>query len=287
MSRWVYVNGRYLPYGQAGVHVEDRGFQFADAVYEVCEIRGGRIVDESRHLARLERSLGELDMPMPMSAKALGRVIRETIRRNRVRDGLVYLQVTRGAAPRDFLFPDPERVPQTVVCTARSVPLAKVGLEMRPGIHVVTMPDERWARRDIKTVQLLASSLARQRARAKGAGEAWLVDGSGHVTEGAASNAWIVSEAGVLVTRPPSHDILKGVTRAAVFDLARREGLEIEERAFTVEEAKRAAEAFITSASNAVTPVLRIDDSPIGAGEPGPFTEKLARALYSVTELSI
>src|SRR6516164_7633111 len=226
MTRFVYVNGRYRPYAEALVHAEDRGFQFGDAVYEVCEVRGGRLIDETRHMQRLARSLSELRIPAPMSAGAWSRVLRETIRRNRVRDGLVYLQVSRGARPRDFLFP-PDSVQPTVVCLARPVSHARLEAAAAAGIAVVTVPDTRWARCDIKTVMLLAASLAEEQAHAAGAAEAWFVDRDGFVTEGASSNAFIVDREARLITRQIDHAILRGVTRTALFDLLRRENLTV------------------------------------------------------------
>lgn len=285
MTRVVYVNGQYQPYAEATVHAEDRGFQFGDAVYEVCEVRGGRLVDESRHMQRLARSLGELRIPEPMSAGAWRRVMRETIRRNRVRDGLVYLQVSRGARPRDFLFP-PDHVKPTVVCLARSVSHARLEAAAAAGIAVKTVPDTRWTRCDIKTVMLLASSLAKEAARSEGAREAWFVDDDGLITEGASSNAWIVDKEGRLITRQIDNAILRGVTRTTLIDLLRREGIEFVERPFTVEEARAAREAFITSATNFVMPVVRIDGKPIGNGAPGILSLKLRSEFHTAAEVA-
>ncbi len=285
MSRVIYVNGHYVPYVQAAVHAEDRGFQFGDAVYEVCEIRDGFIVDERRHLARLEHSLRELQMGMPMSQPALGRVIRETIRRNRVETGLVYLQVSRGAARRDFLFPQPD-IDQTVVCVARAgskMARDKLG---EKGIAVKTTKDQRWGRVDIKTVMLLASCLAKEEARAAGAGEAWFIGEDGLVTEGASSNAWIVTKDGELVTRPADGHILKGITRTVAMEIAARENLTLSERPFTIDEALTAREAFITSATAGVMPVTRIDDTVIGNGEPGLIASEVRRLFHTVAELT-
>ncbi len=285
MTRIVYVNGRYLPYAEAAVHAEDRGFQFADAVYEVCEVKGGRLVDETRHMARLARSLGELAVPQPMSPGAFSRVLRETIRRNRVTDGIVYLQVSRGAGPRDFLFPASDVEP-TVVCLARSVARRRLEAAAEAGIAVKTMPDPRWARCDIKTVMLLPAVLAKEAARADGAKEAWLVDGDGFVTEGASSNAWIVDGQGRLVTRPVDNRILRGVTRTTLIDVLAREGVELVERAFTVAEAKAAREAFVTSATNTVMPVVSIDGQPIGNGAPGILTQTLRSEFHTAAEIA-
>lgn len=286
MSRIIYVNGRYLPYAQAAIHAEDRGFQFADAVYEVCEVQAGQLVDEARHLSRLERSLGELGMVIPMSRPALQHVLRETIRRNRVRNGVVYLQVTRGAGPREFVFPGPDVAP-TVVCIARSARAGKVDALAEEGIAVKTMPDIRWQRCDIKTVMLLPACLAKQAAREEGAREAWFVDEAGFVTEGASSNAWIVTEAGLLITRPADAAILSGVTRATIKDLIGQLGLELQERAFSVSEALVAREAFVSSASNTVMPVVRIDARAIADGRPGPITRLLRSKFYQAAEISI
>jgi D-alanine transaminase len=284
MSRIVYVNGRYVPYAQAAVHVEDRGFQFADAIYEVCEVRGRRLVDEQRHMERLSRSLGELGIAAPMSTPALAHVMREVIRRNRVKDGLVYLQVTRGAGPREFLFPadaDP-----TVVCLAR--PVAPAGLDARAleGIAIKSMPDIRWQRCDIKTVMLLPACLAKDAAHKEGAREAWFVDADGFVTEGASSNAWIVDDAGAVITRPLGTDILPGVTRATLRDVLGEEGMSLIERPFRLAEAYAAREAFITSATQTVMPVVRIDGRPIAGGKPGRVAQRLRFKFHQIAAIS-
>ena len=285
MTRVIYVNGQYVPYAQAAVHAEDRGFQFADAVYEVCEVKGGRLVDETRHMARLGRSLGELRIPQPMPQGAWSRVLRETIRRNRVRDGIVYLQVTRGAGPRDFLFLGDDVMP-TVVCLARSTSPSRLAAAAEKGIGVKTMPDTRWARCDIKTVMLLPAALAKERARDHGAKEAWFVDEHGYVTEGASSNAWIVDKDGRLVTRQITDAILRGVTRTTLIDMLKREALELVERPFTVEEAKTAREAFVTSATNILMPVISIDGQPIANGVPGLLTQRLRAEFHATAELA-
>jgi D-alanine transaminase len=285
MTRTLYVNGCYLPYSRAKVHAEDRGFQFGDAVYEVCEVKDSRLVDETRHMQRLARSLSELGIPQPMSAGAWGRVMRETIRRNRVRTGIVYLQVSRGAGPRDFLFPGADVSP-TVVCLARNSSASRLEAAAAAGIAVKTMPDIRWGRRDIKTVMLLPSAMAKEAARADGAKEAWLVDADGYVTEGASSNAWIVDKQGRLITRKANQDILRGVTRTTLIDLLKREKLELVERPFTVEEAKAAREAFITSATNILMPVVRIDGQPLGNGAPGLLTLRLRAEFHSSAEIA-
>jgi D-alanine transaminase len=278
MSRIAYVNGRYVPVAEAAVSVEDRGYQFADGVYEVCEVLDGRLVDEARHMARLARSLGELRIARPMTPAALSVVLHETVRRNRVTNGTVYLQVTRGVAKRDFPFPAAGTQPSVVVIarTGNPVRLAQMAAE---GVSVVTVPDIRWGRVDIKSVALLPNVLAKQAAREQGAREAWLVDRDGRITEGASSNVWIVSREGTLLTRPLGHDILPGITRAVAIEVAKAEGLAFEERAFTVQEAYAAREAFITSASQIVMPVTRIDGRPVGNGAPG-LVATAVRARY-------
>jgi|SRR5579872_1879270 len=285
MSRIAYVNGRYLPHARAQVSIEDRGYQFADGVYEVCEVRDGKLVDERRHLARLERSLGELRIPQPMSFAALGVVLRETVRRNRVTNGIVYLQITRGASPRDFPFPAPPPRPAVVV-TARSSSIARLEHMATDGVAVVTVPDIRWQRVDIKSVSLLPNVLAKQAARERDAHEAWLVDKDGFVTEGASSNAWIVSRDGKLLTRALGTGILPGITRGVLIDLIKEQGLKLEERAFTVEEAYVAREAFVTSASQIVMPVVRIDGRPVGNGAPGLVASALRRDYHRLAEIS-
>jgi D-alanine transaminase len=286
MARIIYVNGRYVPWADAAVHAEDRGFQFGDAIYEVCEVRDGHLVDETRHMARLERSLRELKIAAPMSRASLARVMRETIRRNRVTNGSVYLQVSRGTRPRDFLFSDATDMTPTIVCLARSMARAKAEAAAVVGIGVRSMPDIRWGRCDIKSVMLLPASLAKEAAKEIGAKEAWLVDEQGFVTEGASSNAWIIDKNGNLITRAISNDLLCGITRTTLIDLIRRQGLELIERPFTIAEAKAAREAFTTSATAIVMPVVRIDDTPIGNGAPGMLTAKLRAEFHSSAEIS-
>lgn len=285
MSRYVYVNGRYHPYAQAAIHAEDRGFQFADAVYEVIEVFGGNLVDAGRHLDRLERSLGELLMAMPMSGPALLNVIGETVRRNRLRDGLVYVQVTRGAARRDFIFPAHD-TPATLVVIARAQSRDQIAATAAQGIAVCTMRDPRWSRCDIKTVMLLPAVLAKNAAKTKGAKEVWFLDADGFVTEGASSNAWIVTQAGTLVTRQLGREILPGITRATVMDAAGQLQIKFEERPFTLAEAYAAREAFVTSATNTVMPVVRLDDVLIGPGSPGAVTLRLRQAFHRVAEIT-
>jgi D-alanine transaminase len=281
MSRIAYVNGRYLPHRQACVHIEDRGFQFADGAYEVIAVRNGGFVDEAPHLARLHRSLGELRIAAPMSDAALQAVMRETVHRNRVVDGILYLQVTRGAAPRDFPFPPGVR--PSLIMTARAQrPLDPKFLER--GVRVVTVPDIRWARPDIKSVALLPNALGKQHAKESGAYEAWQVDRDGNVTEGTSSNAWIVTAKDEIVTHQADHAILNGVTRLGVLQVAREAGLTLVERPFSVGEAKGAREAFLTSTTNFVVPVVQIDEATVGEGRPGEFVRRL-RAAYAAFAL--
>lgn len=283
MPRIAYVNGRYLPHAQAGVHVEDRGYQFADGVYEVCEVARGNVMDMTRHLDRLDRSLSELRIAWPMTRRALQTVMTEVVRRNRVTNGLVYVQVTRGVAPRDHYFP-PESVRPSLVVTAKRTNSALLEKRAAEGVKVVTVPENRWERVDIKTVGLLPNVLARQQAKEAGAVEAWFVDRDGTVKEGAATNAWIVTQDGRLVTRPAEFGILRGVTRTTVIDVAAKLGLTVEERGFTVEEALRAKEAFLSAATTLVTPVVAIDGSPVGGGRPGEVALSLRRAFFDVAE---
>ncbi len=275
MSRIVYVNGAYLPEEEARISVFDRGFLFADGVYEVSSVLGGKLIDNANHMARLERSLGELRMAAPVPLAEIPAIQREIVARNAVDQGMVYLQVTRGAADRDFSFPKDATPSLVVFSQAKNLLEDPVAAR---GISVVTLPDIRWQRRDIKTVQLLAPSLAKQTALDAGADDAWLVE-DGLVTEGSSNNAYIVTLEGTIVTRALSHAILHGITRRAVLGLAEREGLAVEERGFTVEEAYEAAEGFITSASSFVYPVVRIDDRILGNGAPGPIATRLRR-LY-------
>jgi D-alanine transaminase len=246
LSRIVYVNGRYVPYAQAAVHVEDRGFQFADAIYEVCEVRSGHLVDEARHMARLSRSLAELQIAQPMKAAALGHVMRQVIRRNHVRLDTVALS----------------------------------------GIAVKSRPDIRWQRCDIKTVMLLPACLAKEAARRDGAREAWFIDNDGFVTEGASSNAWIVDRSGAVITRQLGVDILPGVTRATLVDELKGEKISLIERPFRLTEAYDAQEAFITSATQTVMPVVRIDGRAVGAGKPGPIAQRLRLKFHQFAAIS-
>jgi len=286
MSRIAYVNGRYVPHGSASVHIEDRGYQFADGVYEVCEVARGFIVDMTRHLDRLDRSLRELQISWPLGRKALETVLREVVRRNRVMNGLVYLQVTRGVARRDHFFPAEGTLPAIVVTAKRTDPRA-ASAKAEKGLSVITVPENRWERVDIKTVGLLPNVLARQQAREAGAQEAWFMDPDGTVKEGAATNAWIVTGEGTLVTRPAEFGILKGVTRATVMEIAKRQNIKVEERAFTLEEALAAREAFITAASTVVMPVVAIDGKPVANGHPGSVTLALREAFFGVAEKTL
>ncbi|MCI3134982.1 D-amino-acid transaminase [Phenylobacterium aquaticum] len=278
MGRIAYVNGAYERHGEAAVHIEDRGYQLADAVYEVWALFDGKLADPEGHFARLERSLSELKIPMPMNQRSLLVVLRETVRRNRVRDGLVYLQVSRGVAPRDHAFPtDP--VSPAVVITVKAVDRAASEAKAAKGVSVITTPENRWGRCDIKTVGLLPNALAKQAAKEKGAAEAWFVDELGFVTEGASSNAWIVDGDGTLRTRDTNANILRGVTRHTLLDIIRESGLKVDERPFTPAEAKAASEAFITGAGSLVLPVVAVDGAPVGKGVVGPVASRLRR-LY-------
>jgi D-alanine transaminase len=285
MSRIAYVNGRYVAHRDAMVHVEDRGYQFSDGVYEVCEVRDGRLVDERRHVDRLMRSLGELKIDMPMSRAALAVVLRETVARNRVRDGIVYIQITRGVARRDHAFPPPGTKPALVV-TARSIERSRGETEAAKGVSVVSVPESRWARVDIKSVSLLPNVLAKQVAREQGAREAWFVDKDGFVTEGSSSNAWIVTADGKIMTRPADNSILRGISRSVVFDVMKDLGVTLDERPFTLAQALAAREAFVTAASQIVLPVVRIDGKPVGDGKPGPVAAALRRGFHSHAEFS-
>jgi D-alanine transaminase len=278
MSRIAYVNGRYTRHDRAAVHIEDRGYQFGDGVYEVWAVFDGILADSEGHFARLERSVGELRIAMPMGFAALRIVLREVLRRNHIRDGLLYLQVTRGVAPRDHVFPDPP-VPPSIVVTAKPVDRAGADAKAAKGVGVITTPENRWGRCDIKTVGLLPNLLAKQAAREQGSGEAWFVDGDGLITEGGSSNAWIVDADGVLRTRDTGANILRGVTRIAILRLAQELQMKVEERPFTAAEVKNAREAFFTGAGALVMPVTAIDGAPIGDGRPGPVARRL-RALY-------
>jgi D-alanine transaminase len=285
MSRIAFVNGRYVPLLQAGVSIEDRALTFGDGVYEVCEVRGGALIDEARHLARLARSLHALRIAAPVGDAALRGILREIVRRNRVSDGLAYVQISRGAARRDFGFPA-ARVKPSLIVSAKSLDPASGEANAASGVKVITLPDERWAHPHIKTLQLLPNVMAKQAARDAGAYEAWFLDRQGFVTEGASSNAWIVTPEGALVTRQTDQAILSGVTRATLIDVAAREGARFEERAFSLQEALGAREAFFSSATTIVMPVVAIDGKPIGEGRPGPLTLALRRRFHEVAARS-
>jgi D-alanine transaminase len=278
MGRLAYVNGRFVPHSQAMVHIEDRGYQLADAVYEVWALFDGKLGDAEGHFLRLERSLDELSIRHPMSRRALQRVLREAVRRNRVRDGLVYLQVSRGVAPRDHAFPDGDVRP-AVVITVKAVDRAAAEAKAAKGIAVVTTPENRWGRCDIKSTALLPNVLAKQKAKAAGAAEAWFVDDLGFVTEGSSSNAWILDADGRLLTRDTNANILRGITRATLMKVLAEEGVEVVERPFTPAEVLAAKEAFTTSAGALLLPVVAIDGKTIGNGAPGPLAMRLRR-LY-------
>lgn len=285
MSRIAYVNGRYLTSRDACVNVEDRGYQFADGVYEVCEVRDGKLVDAPRHLARLQRSLHELRIAMPMPLVSIEFIMRETVRRNRVNYGLVYLQITRGVARRDHAFPTGPVKPAVVV-TAKNLSYEKNQATAHKGIAVITTPENRWPRVDIKSVSLLPNVLAKQQAKEKGASEAWFVDRDGYVTEGSSSNAWIITQDGRVVTRPADNHILSGITRAVLMNVLEALQLRLEERPFTVEESYAAAEAFVTSASQLVMPVIKLDDRIIGDGKPGSVSRRLREEFHRFAHIS-
>jgi len=278
-GRVAYVNGRYLPHAQAGVHIEDRALQLGDGIYEVFNIMGGQPLDEEGHIDRMERSLRELGMTMPIGRAALKLVVREMIARNRMPDGFLYLQVTRGAAKRDHV-PPPDGPRPTLIMTMRLQDVAGLKRRLEKGIAVSTQPDIRWGRRDIKTVQLLPNLMAKQAAKLAGAFEAWLVDDEGYVTEGSSTNAWIVDKDGTIITRDLSNTILSGVTRRVMLQAAAEAQLKVVERKFTVAEAKAAREAFISSATGAAVPVVAIDGQAVGDGVPGPVTQRI-RDLYA------
>lgn len=278
MSRFAYVNGRFVRHGEAVVHIEDRGYQLADGVYEVWAVFDGKLADAEGHFTRLWRSLDELRIAHPMSEAALTMVLREAVRRNKVREGLVYLQVTRGVAKRDHAFPSPA-VPPAVVVTAKALDRAATNAKAAKGASVISVPENRWGRCDIKSIGLLPNALAKQAARERGALEAWFVDDMGLVTEGASSNAWIVDGDGMLRTRDTNANILRGITRSTLLEVIREAGLPISEKPFTIEEAQGAKEAFITGAGSLVTPIVQVDGVRLGDGVPGPVATKL-RALY-------
>ncbi|MEZ5534055.1 MAG: D-amino-acid transaminase [Thiolinea sp.] len=282
MSRIVYVNGEFLPEAEAKISVFDRGFLFADGVYEVSSVLNGKLIDNEGHLKRLHRSMNELEMNAPASDEAITAAQQELISRNNVQEGLVYLQVTRGSADRDFAYPSAD-TPSTLVMFTQQKNLINSPIAEK-GIKVISIEDIRWKRRDIKTVGLLAPSMGKMQAKRAGADDAWMVE-DGYVTEGTSNNAYIITQNNVLVTRQVGHEILNGITRRAVLKLAEHTELKIEERLFTLEEAYAAKEAFITSATTFVWPVVEIDGRVIGDGKPGPFAKKL-RELYIAEALA-
>jgi D-alanine transaminase len=283
MARIAYVNGRYLPISHPAVMIEDRGYQFADGVYEVMKCRDGEPRDLERHLDRLERSLKSLRIAMPTSRAALGQIVKETLRRNPMHRSIVYIQVSRGTAPRNHLFPKPGTRPSLVV-TVRRAPFPKPA-EIEDGVTVVTRPDIRWERCDIKSVSLLPNVLVKQEASEAGAREAWLHDEDGYVTEGSTANAYIIDAEGRIVTRPRGHEILGGITRELLLEVAAAEGIEVIERPFTVAEAKNAREAFLTSTSSLILPVTKIDDTVIANGKPGSISRRLLARYIALERL--
>lgn len=283
MSRIAYVNGHYVHHADAAVHVEDRGYQFADGVYEVCEVRHGMIVDLTRHLDRLDRSLRELAIAWPMDRKALVHVIRQVLRRNHVRNGMFYLQVTRGVSKRDHVFPAPS-TPPSIVITAKMTDPRIIARKNETGLKAITVPENRWDRVDIKTVGLLPNVLARQQAKEKGAAEAIFVDADGTVKEGAATNVWMVDQDGTILTRPAEHGILRGITRSTLLDVARSLGLAIREEAFSVDKMMGAREVFITAATSICFPIIEIDGKPIANGHPGTTSQKIREAFFDIAE---
>lgn len=275
MSRTVFVNGEYLPEEKGKISIFDRAFLFGDAVYEVTAVLDGKLVDFAPHMTRLQRSLKELGMGNPMSIEAIEAMHREIAALNNLKEGLIYMQITRGVAERDFAYPD--RAQQTIIAFTQEKQLANPP-QAKTGVKIITIPDIRWRRRDIKSTAMLAQAMGKQAAKTAGAAEAWMVE-DGHVTEGTSCSAFIVTKDGKLITRPLSNDILPGVTRRAILRLAGDGDVKIEERLFTVDEARAAKEAFLTSASSFVMPVIEIDGTRIGDGKPGPITAKL-RQLY-------
>ena len=273
MSRIAYVNGAYVRQNEATVSIEDRGYQFADAVYEVWSVFDSRLADMDGHMNRLERSLGELRIAMPMSRQSLLIVLSEVVRRNRIREGMVYLQVSRGVAPRDHVFPAHTR--PAVVVTARPVDRIAAARKAMTGIKAMSTPDIRWGRCDIKTVGLLPNVLAKQAAKEQGAGEVIFVDDDGYVTEGGSTNVYMVDADGVIKTRSLEANILAGVTRLTLIDLIADNGMDLREEAFTLAEAKAASEVFITAATSLVMPIVDIDGHRIGDGQPGPVASGL------------
>lgn len=281
MSRIAYVDGAYMPHAAASVHIEDRGYQFADGVYEVCGLHDGVLLFEDAHLARLEQSLKALNIAAPMSKQALRLVLRETVRRNHIRQGIVYFQITRGQAPREHGFGDD--IKPVLVVTVRAISPQTTQAIHKKGIRIITQPDMRWARCDIKSIALLPNILARSAAQEANAQEAWLIDKDGFITEGAATSAWIVDKKGVLRTRPNGQAILPGITRQLILELVAAEKLDFAEQPFTLDEAYEAQEAFATASSVAILPIISINDKPIGTGKPG----KISRLLLKIYKKNV
>lgn len=275
MSRTVYVNGDYVPEEEAKISIFDRAFLFADGIYEVTAVLDGKLVDYDAHMERLHRSLKEIGMAQPISDAELRAMHEELARRNGITEGLIYMQITRGVAERDFSYP--ENAKQTIVAFTQVKALADTP-KARAGLRIITIPDIRWQRRDIKSTGMLAQAMGKQAAKEAGVDDAWMVE-DGHVTEGTSNTAFIVLDDNRLITRPLSNSILPGITRRTILRLAEAGEITIEERNFTVDEAKAASEAFITSASSFVMPVVEIDGAMVGGGQPGPVTRKL-RELY-------
>jgi D-alanine transaminase len=279
VPRIAYVDGQFVRHGEASIHVEDRGLQFGDAVYEVWAVRGGILFDSEGHLARLARSLAALQIKAPIGNASLMVIVRELMARNKLKDGLVYLQISRGVARRDHPFPAHSR--PSIILTARAMNMAQADARAAKGIQVQTCPDNRWGRVDIKTVNLLPNVLAKQAALEAGFADAWFVDSEGMVTEGTAQNAWILDSEGLLRTRPATHAILRGITRDTIIKTAQELGFAFEEKAFSRDEALSAKEAFITSATSFVTPVIGLDGYKIGDGTPGPIARRLRETYLS------
>ncbi len=286
MSRYIYVDGYYQRYQDAAIHVEDRGLQFSDAVYEVCEIWDGKLVDEPRHMTRLDRSLRELRMDWPVAPEALRVICRQCVLKDKVKSGLIYIQITRGQARRDHTFPDPAVKP-TLIVFARATDRKKADAAAAAGVNVISVPENRWDRVDIKSTALLPNILARQQAKDAGAREAWFVDKNGFVTEGSYSNAWIVTHKGELKTRPAEHGILRGITRTVITEMAEKLQLKLVEEPFTIQEAQNAREAFITAATTLVMPIVNIDGKPVGSGKPGTIAPQLRAQIHDFTAVNV
>ena len=283
MPRIAYVNGQYVPHNKATVHIEDRGYQFADAVYEVTAVVGGKLLDNVPHMARLRRSLRELEMDLGMSDKAFEMVMLEVVRRNRIKDGILYVQVSRGVAPRDHAFPA-IAVKPAIVMTAKRMDFAAIAQKQEKGVKAITVDESRWNRPDIKTVSLLPNALAKQKAREAGAYEAIFVRADGVVTEGTSTNAWIVNKEGKLQTHHLGQSVLPGITRGSIIAIARQTGVEILEKPFTRDELMSASEAFVSSTTSFMMPLVAIDEQNIGAGKPGLVAQKMVAAYRAYIE---